>query len=68
MEDKLYGAGKLYDKTFENPNIGIGINAAASGLGALAAYGILKGLSSHKHKKNMELVKAYAEAAKSGRA
>lgn len=50
-----------------NPNLGLLLGIAAPGLGALAAYGILKGLSSHNHKKNMELAKAYGESAKSGR-
>lgn len=51
-----------------NPKLGVGLNAAASGLGALAAYGVLRGLSHNKHKKELELARAYGESAKSGRA
>lgn len=38
-----YREGGLFDKIDENPNLGVGINAAASGIGGLAAYGLLKG-------------------------
>ena len=33
----------LYGEIAENPNIGVGLNAAASGIGGLAAYGLLRG-------------------------
>ena len=38
-----YKDGGLFDKIDTNPNFGVGINAAASGIGGLAAYGLLKG-------------------------
>ena len=58
-----------------HPNIGIGINAAASGLGALAAYGVLKGVTKgvkkaihNRDEKKLELARAIGESAKNGRA
>lgn len=46
MIDTLYNSfykESPYEKIEENPNIGVGLNAVASGLGGLAAYGLLKG-------------------------
>ena len=66
---KFYGDGGLFEKIEENPNLGIGINAAASGLGALAAYGVLKGVKKAIHnrdEKKLELARAYGEAVKNG--
>lgn len=75
MIDMLYGYNRLYGKIKENPNLGVGLNAAASGLGALAAYGVLKGVTKgvrkaihNRDEKKLELARAYGEAAKSGRA
>lgn len=41
--DKVFGDGGLIDKVAENSDVGVGINAAASGIGGLAAYGLLRG-------------------------
>ena len=41
--DTVFNDGGLYDKMKEIPNFGIGLNAAASGIGGLAAYGLLRG-------------------------
>lgn len=45
IADNLFGNGDggLISKVENNPNLGIGINAAASGIGGLAAYGLLRG-------------------------
>lgn len=43
VEDIAFGKEGLFDKIDKNPNLGVGINAAASGIGGLAAYGLLKG-------------------------
>lgn len=43
MLDALYGYNSPYEKIEANPNFGVGLNAAASGIGGLAAYGLLKG-------------------------
>ena len=73
--NKFAGKGGLYEKIEENPNLGIGINAAASGLGALAAYGVLKGVTKgikkaihNRDEKKLEMARAIGESAKSGRA
>lgn len=75
MIDMLYGYNRPYEKIRENPNIGVGLNAAASGLGALAAYGVLKGVTKgvkkaihNRDEKKMELARAIGESAKNGRA
>lgn len=44
-----------------DPNVGMGVNAAASGLGALAAYGLLKSMKKAKEEKfnrKLELARA----------
>lgn len=43
VRDNLFGDRALIGKVTNNPNLGVGINAAASGIGGLAAYGLLKG-------------------------
>lgn len=75
MIDVLYGYNRLYEKIRENQNIGVGLNAAASGLGALAAYGVLKGVTKgvkkaihNRDEKKLELARAIGEASKNGRA
>lgn len=66
--NRFYGEGGLFEKIDKNPNIGIGINAAASGLGALAAYGVLKGVGKAINRRDERLAKAYGEAIKNGHA
>lgn len=71
----IHGKGAYTTPVDRNPGLGIGLNAAASGLGALAAYGVLKGVTNgvkkaihNRDEKKLELAKAYGEAVKSGRA
>ena len=70
-DDIAFTNGGLWEKVRDNPNFGVGLNAAASGLGALAAYGVLKGVKKAIHnrdEKKLELARAIGEASKNGRA